>query len=291
MPLPNHFQSYVHRINEYLDRIVPPDDTEPQPIYKAIRYSLFAGGKRLRPLISLAAGKALGVADEMMLHGAGAVEMVHTYSLIHDDLPSMDNDDYRRGKLTNHKVFGEAIAILAGNALLTASFEQITNAPFRAEIKARLVQLLTQSAGAAGMLGGQVMDMVNESRKLSLEELERLHSMKTAALIRFAALTGPVIAEADQKTEESFRHYGDCLGLAFQIVDDVLDIESTTEVLGKTAGKDEHKKKVTYPALIGVSESKLLAADLIEQACAAIEKVDRYSDLQNLARHVLTRSN
>jgi geranylgeranyl pyrophosphate synthase len=237
------------------------------------------------------AGKALGVAETLMLNAAGAVEMVHTYSLIHDDLPSMDNDDYRRGKLTNHKVFGEAVAILAGNALLTQSFELITDAPYKPEIKSHLIQMLARSAGPAGMIGGQVLDMVNESRTLSKEELEQLHSMKTAALIRFAALAAPLIAEADQKTEDSFRLYGSSLGLAFQIVDDVLDIESTTEVLGKTAGKDQQNKKVTYPSLIGVQASNNLASTLIDQACAAVERFDRNSELQMIARHVLTRKN
>lgn len=290
MSLPNRFREYVELLNRHLERSIPPEDAAPQPIYKAIRYSLFPGGKRFRPLIAMAAAEALGIRVEDILPAASAVEMVHTYSLIHDDLPSMDNDDYRRGKPANHKVFGEAIAILAGDALLTASFEQIAAASYDPGTKSRLIHLLAQAAGTTGMIGGQVMDMVNETRTLTREALEQLHSMKTAALIRFAALEAPVIAKADAEVENSFAEYGSCIGLAFQIVDDVLDIESTSEVLGKTAGKDQNMKKVTYPSLIGLKESKQLASNLIDQACRSVQKFDRDSLLQSLARHVLERN-
>lgn len=290
MPLPNRFREYVELLNQHLDRNIAPEDAAPQPIYRAIRYSLFPGGKRFRPLITMAAAEALGIRVEDMLPAASAVEMVHTYSLIHDDLPSMDNDDYRRGKLANHKVFGEAIAILAGDALLTASFEQIAAASYDPATRSRLIHLLAQAAGTTGMIGGQVMDMVNATRTLTREALEQVHSMKTAALIRFAALAAPVIAKAESEVENSFAEYGNCIGLAFQIVDDVLDIESTSEVLGKTAGKDQSMKKVTYPSLIGLKESKQLASNLIHQACRSVQKFDRDSSLAILAQHVLERN-
>jgi geranylgeranyl diphosphate synthase type II len=290
MSLPNRFQQYLELLNEHLDRSLEPEDADPRPIYKAIRYSLFPGGKRFRPLIAMAGADALGIEVEKILPAASAIEMVHTYSLIHDDLPSMDNDDYRRGKPANHKVFGEAIAILAGDALLTAAFEQIASASYEPAIQSRLIGQLAEAAGTRGMIGGQVMDMVNETRSLSRERLEQLHSMKTAALIRYAALTAPIIAKAGRDLEQSFAEYGSCVGLAFQIVDDVLDIESTSEILGKTAGKDQNTKKVTYPALIGVKESKQMASELIQKACQAVERIDRYSSLAALAQLVLNRN-
>jgi len=289
MSFPAQLLRSIESINQFLDQAIPPENSEPLPIHKAMRYSLFPGGKRFRPVLTVTAGEALGLDGSFVLPTACAIEMIHTYSLIHDDLPSMDNDDYRRGKPANHKVFGEAIAILAGDALLTHSFEQIAKSPYKPEIKARLVQQMSEAAGTTGMIGGQVMDMVNENQILSRAQLEQLHSMKTAALIRFAALSGAIIAEAEQSAENSFAEYGSCIGLAFQIVDDVLDIESTTEILGKTAGKDQHTKKVTYPSLIGLDQSKKLASDLIDKACESIKKYDRHSTLALLAKQVLSR--
>jgi geranylgeranyl diphosphate synthase type II len=231
----------------------------------------------------------MGENAQRLLPVAAAIELVHTYSLVHDDLPAMDNDDFRRGKPTNHKVFGEAIAILAGDALLTTAIELLCKADYETQVRTRLVTLLTQAIGTCGMIGGQVIDMVSEARRLNRIELEQLHSMKTAALIRFSALAPTVVLQSGQAIEESFANYGESIGLAFQIIDDILDVEGKTEVLGKTAGKDVKKLKVTYPSLIGVEESKQLASNLVETACARILPYDRYSYLRAIALHVLER--
>ena len=289
MPMPARFQDYIRLVNEALDRIVPQEDAPPVPIHRAMRYSLFAGGKRLRPILCLAAGESLGAAAEKLLPVACGIEMIHTYSLIHDDLPAMDDDDLRRGKPTNHKVFGEAIAILAGDALLTHGLETIAAAGYEPEIGCRLVQLLTQAAGTRGMIGGQVLDMENEAKNLSRQELELLHSMKTAALIRFSSLSASVVLRSGESVERAFSEFGANVGLAFQIVDDVLDVESTSEALGKTVGKDAEHRKVTYPSLIGVAESRKLASELIDSAVRVVAPFDRHGYLEALARFVLER--
>lgn len=289
MPLPERFHDYVRMINSELDRLIPSEDTPPLPIYRAMRYSLFAGGKRLRPTLCLAVTESLGTSAGSLLPVASAIEMIHTYSLIHDDLPAMDNDDFRRGKPTNHKVFGEAVAILAGDAFLTHGMETLAHAPYDPAVRCRLIQLLAQAAGAGGMIGGQVLDMENEAKHLSRSELELLHSMKTAALIRFAAVAPAVACQSGEIVERALAEYGANVGLAFQIVDDVLDIESSTEVLGKTAGKDVEDQKITYPALIGLPESKRLAAELVDSAVRVASPLDRHGYLAALANYVLER--
>jgi geranylgeranyl diphosphate synthase, type II len=288
MPL-ERFQHYQDLIDNFLSSVLPPDATVPEPIYRSMRYSLFAGGKRFRPVLCLAACESLGENAQRMLPVAAAIEMIHTYSLIHDDLPAMDDDDFRRGKPTNHKVFGEAIAILAGDALLTAAIEMLSRSEYDHDVRTRLIELLTQAVGTSGMIGGQVIDMVSEARKLNRIELEQLHSMKTAALIRFSSSASAVVLRAGQTIEEAFANYGESIGLAFQIVDDILDIEGITEVLGKTVGKDAKRMKVTYPSLIGIEESKQLASNLVETACARILPYDRYSYLRAIALNVLER--
>jgi geranylgeranyl diphosphate synthase type II len=286
---PERFREYKEWVDRFLDKVLPAESTAPDPIYRSMRYSLFAGGKRFRPVLCLAACESLGENAQRLLPVAAAIEMVHTYSLIHDDLPAMDNDDFRRGKPTNHKVFGEAIAILAGDALLTAAIEMLSRAEYEHEVKCRLITMLAQAIGTSGMIGGQVIDMVSEARRLNRIELEQLHSMKTAALIRFAAVAPAVVLRSGQSIEEAFASYGESIGLGFQIVDDVLDVEGKTEVLGKTAGKDMKKLKVTYPSLIGIEESKQLASNIVETACARILPYDRYSYLRAIALHVLER--
>ncbi|HSP07040.1 MAG TPA: farnesyl diphosphate synthase [Acidobacteriota bacterium] len=289
MGLPVRFEDYIRLVNEALAKLIPSDDAPPVPIHRAMRYSVFAGGKRMRPILCLAAAESLGAPAEQLMPVACAIEMVHTYSLIHDDLPAMDNDDFRRGKLTNHKVFGEAIAILAGDALLTYGLEALVNADYDPEIRCRLVQLLTQAVGTCGMIGGQVLDMENEAKNLSRNELELLHSMKTAALIRFSSMAPSVVLRSGESAERAFSEYGANIGLAFQIVDDVLDVESTTAALGKTAGKDVEHRKVTYPSLIDVPESKRLAAELTDSAMRVVAPFDRHGYLEGLARFVLER--
>lgn len=289
MELTEKFNRYVVLINDYLDHLLPPEDVPPQPIHRAMRYSLFAGGKRLRPLLCLLAAEALSQKPDLLLPVAATIEMIHTYSLIHDDLPCMDDDDFRRGKPTSHKVFGEAIAVLAGDALLTAGMETLGNAPYSPEIRCRLISMLTKAAGPRGMIGGQVMDILSEDKPLTRVELERIHGMKTAALIAFSAVAPTVVLNAGSKAEEAFRQYGEAIGLAFQIVDDILDVEGKTQVLGKTAGKDREQKKATYPGLIGLQESKQLAADLISAACRSIADYDSDGSLAAFAGFLLNR--
>jgi geranylgeranyl diphosphate synthase type II len=287
--LPARFAEFQQMINAELDRRVPPEDTPPEPIYRAMRYSLFAGGKRLRPILCLAGGESLGSKPEIFLPTAVAVEMVHTYSLVHDDLPCMDDDDFRRGKPTNHKVFGEAIAVLTGDALLTLAMEVLATADYDYRVITRLIQNLTDAAGTNGMIGGQVMDMLSASGNLTEPELRNLHLKKTAALIRFAATAPAIILLSSDEVEYAFSSYGMFIGLAFQIRDDILDIEGTTETLGKTAGKDKKHDKVTYPSLIGIEKSNELAHKAVESACEVISKYDPHLYLQSLARHILER--
>jgi geranylgeranyl diphosphate synthase type II len=283
------FTDYAALINTYLDQIIPAEDTQPEPIYRAMRYSLFAGGKRLRPILCIVAGESLGATPQTLLPVAAAVEMIHTYSLIHDDLPSMDNDDFRRGKPTSHRVFGEAVAILAGDALLTAAMETLAQAPYDAGIRCRLIGELTRAAGPRGMIGGQILDILSENATLDRVELEKIHGMKTAALIGYSATAPSVVLKSAPEVETAFRQYGEAIGLAFQIVDDILDVEGKSEILGKTAGKDREKRKATYPALLGLEESKALAADLVKTACQIIHVYDRDGALEALANHVLER--
>lgn len=290
MSLPGRFNDYVGMVQEALASCIPDEDAPPASIHRAMRYSLFAGGKRVRPSLCLAAGESLGGKAEDMLPVACAIEMIHTYSLIHDDLPAMDNDDFRRGKPTNHKVFGEAMAILAGDALLTHAFGQMTRAAYPAEIRCRLAELLAEAAGTRGMIGGQVLDIENQAKALDRNKLELLHSMKTAALIRFSVVSAPVVLQSGEVVETAFIEYGSNIGLAFQIVDDVLDVEGTTQLLGKTAGKDSTNQKVTYPSLIGVAESKLLAAELIESAVRVVAPYDRFGYLAAMAHYIIDRT-
>ena len=287
--LPPRFAEFREMINAELDRRVPPENSPPDPIHRSIRYSLLAGGKRLRPILCLASGESLGGKPETFLPAAVAVEMVHTYSLVHDDLPCMDDDDFRRGKPTNHKVFGEAIAVLTGDALLTMSMEVLAGSEYEGSVRSRLIQSLAEAAGTNGMIGGQVIDMLNSSGNLTEQELRNLHLMKTAALIRFATTAAAIILQSSEEVHDAFASYGTFIGLAFQIRDDILDIEGTTEILGKTAGKDRKHDKVTYPSLIGIENSHTLAQNLVDSACAAISKHDPHHYLQSLARHILER--
>jgi len=276
-------------INEYLERLIPAEDATPEPIYRAMRYSLFAGGKRLRPILTLAATESLGENAEIALPLAAAIEMIHTYSLIHDDLPSMDNDDFRRGKPTNHRVFGEGIAILAGDALLTSAMELLVTAPYEPVVRCRLAAMLASAAGTRGMIGGQVLDIGSETKTLDRVDLEKLHAMKTAALIGFAAVGPAILLQSGEEAERALGQYGQLIGLAFQIVDDILDVEGKTEILGKTAGKDQSSHKATYPSLLGLDESKRLALDLVNTAISSVGGFDHYSYLEQLAGHILQR--
>ena len=244
-----------------LERWVPAESAEPDKLHKAMRYSLFGGGKRIRPVLCITAAETLRPGIAGVEDAACTLEMIHTYSLIHDDLPAMDNDDYRRGRLTCHKVFGDAMAILAGDALLTLAFEVLSQIPHVDDgRKIRMVYELSSGSGAAGgMVGGQVHDIEGEGKPPTAELLEKIHRAKTGALLKASVRMGAIYAGATDAELAALSKYGEHIGLAFQIVDDILDIEQPSEVLGKTAGKDAAQKKITFPAVYGLAESKAMA--------------------------------
>lgn len=266
----------------------------PEKIYEAMRYSLMAGGKRLRPILCLATCELIGGTLDMAMPTACAVEMVHTMSLIHDDLPAMDNDDYRRGKLTNHKVYGESIAILAGDGLLSYAFEYIAaetkNVP--AERVLRVIAHLGRAFGATGVVGGQVVDLESEGKSdITLETLTFIHNHKTGALLSACVACGAILAGATEEDLEKLSRYAHNIGLAFQIIDDILDITATSEQLGKTAGKDQKAEKVTYPKLWGLEESRKQAEKLIQEACVSIESYgEKAKPLIALAQFIINRN-
>lgn len=255
-----------------LNELLPGEDVSPVTLHKAMRYSVFAGGKRIRPLLCLEAARAVCGDAEPALNAACALEVLHTYTLIHDDLPSMDNDDLRRGRPTNHKVFGEGIAILAGDALLTESFAMLAQVPANERYGVRdYVAELAYQTGSRTLVGGQVLDLEGEGRSLSVDELRAIHNGKTTALITAAVRLGAMAANATPEQLEALTTYGRCLGLAFQIIDDILDITSTPEVLGKSIGKDAAVAKATYPALVGMEAARAEARELTETGRAVLD--------------------
>jgi geranylgeranyl diphosphate synthase type II len=257
-----------------LERWLPAEATPPPAVHRAMRYSVLAGGKRLRPILVIAGAEAVGGHAEAVLPTACALELIHTYSLIHDDLPAMDDDDYRRGRPTSHKVFGEAVAILAGDALLTLAFKLVADnlalVP-DARVICDVVAELATAAGTAGMVGGQVVDIESEGRTVTAETLDYIHLHKTAALIRASLRVGAMLGGARPDVLEAISAAGRSLGLAFQIVDDILDVEGSLEELGKTAGSDQRKGKATYPALHGLDASRRRARALIEETKTALK--------------------
>jgi geranylgeranyl diphosphate synthase, type II len=258
------------RVDDALSAVLLPDDVEPPSVHRAMRYSVMAGGKRLRPILVIAGAEAVGGAAETVMPAACALELIHTYSLIHDDLPAMDDDDYRRGRLTNHKVFGEAVAILAGDALLTDAFRLIAENAARMAKDAALVRdvivEVVDAASTRGMVGGQVVDIESEGKTVTPETLEYIHLHKTAALIRASLRVGAMLAGGGADQLAIIGEAGRSLGLAFQIVDDILDVEGTLAELGKSAGSDERKGKATYPAVHGIEASREEARRLIGRA-------------------------
>ncbi|MEH2434108.1 MAG: geranylgeranyl diphosphate synthase CrtE [Nostoc sp.] len=277
-----------------LDQAIPI--IYPEKIYEAMRYSLLAGGKRVRPILCLATCEMIGGTIEMAMPTACAVEMIHTMSLIHDDLPAMDNDDYRRGKLTNHKVYGEDVAILAGDGLLALAFEFVaieTPQNVNRELVLQVIARLGRALGAAGLVGGQVVDLESEGKSdISLETLNFIHQHKTAALLEACVVCGGIIAGASPEDVQRLTRYAQNIGLAFQIIDDILDITSTQEQLGKTAGKDQKAQKVTYPSLWGLEESRSKAQELVKAACAELEPFgERAKSLQAIAHFIISRNN
>ncbi len=251
----------VQTVDRALNEWVPEETVGPSSIHRAMRYSLFAGGKRIRPILAIASAGAVTDATAGVEHAAATLELVHTYSLIHDDLPALDNDDLRRGRLTCHKMFGDAMAILAGDALLTLSFEVLSRLPaIDAERKIRLVEELSRASGTVGgMIGGQVNDIEGEGKEPSAALLDSIHRAKTGALLRASVRIGAIYAGATERQLVALSRYGEHIGLAFQIIDDVLDVEQPSEALGKTAGKDEAQHKITFPAVYGLDRSRQMA--------------------------------
>ena len=275
-----------------LERLLPPPTQHPVSIHRAMRHSVFAGGKRLRPILCMEAGRMVASSLPAGIEEVGAaLEMLHTYSLIHDDLPALDNDDLRRGRPTCHKVFGDAIAILAGDALQTHAYETLARLRCPAESRVRIIEEIARATGTVeGMIGGQVVDLEAEHHKPDLAMLEYIHRSKTAALITASVVSGGLYAEANDDAIEKLRTFGKSIGLAFQIVDDVLDVTQTSEQLGKTAGKDTAAEKATYPALFGIDESLKKADLLVEKALGSLEGFGSQADtLKALARFLVER--
>jgi geranylgeranyl diphosphate synthase type II len=293
MTLDEYLKARREAVEQTLERLVPPEDERPSTIHRAMRHSLFAGGKRVRPILFLAAAEALAGDSPGAVAPACSLELVHTYSLIHDDLPALDNDDFRRGRPTCHKVFGEAMAILAGDALLTRAFQVLAedeSAP--AERRIALVAELARAAGTVeGMIGGQVEDLEAEGETITADRLDYIHRSKTGALLRGSVRMGAIWAGAGEDVFASLDDYGRHVGLAFQIVDDILDVTADSATLGKTAGKDAEQRKATFPALYGLGESRRMARERYEAALAALEPLrENASRLRQLAERVVTRS-
>lgn len=291
MDLQRYLTQRTALVDRALDRALPAEGEEPATIHKAMRYSLFAGGKRLRPVLTLAAAEACGGKKERALPAACAVECVHTYSLIHDDLPCMDDDDLRRGRPTNHKVFGEGIAVLAGDALLTVAFEILAKAkPAGRHDTAAMIAELARAAGSRWLVGGQVADLEGEGRSLGPEDLKYIHRCKTAALLTASIRLGAMSAGALPAKLRALTTFGQSVGLAFQVIDDILDVTQTSEKLGKTAGKDANARKVTYPAIFGLEKSRAEARRLTRAAHAALRPFGGSGGtLRAIADHLLAR--
>jgi geranylgeranyl pyrophosphate synthase len=276
-------------VDRTLDELIPSTETEPARLYEAVRWSIFAGGKRFRPALCLAVGRVFNVSDEKLLRAASAIEMIHTYSLIHDDLPAMDDDDLRRGRATCHVKFGEATAILAGDVLQSLAFRTIAgDANLTDKIKNKLIAELADSA--AKMVDGQQLDLQAEGVKTSVEDLETIHRSKTGAMICVAARTAAIVAEASETELSAVTDYSASLGLLFQITDDLLDVTQTTEILGKTAGKDSAAEKATYPGFYGVEETGKLAEKVYSQAIDSLQTIGSDTSLlADLASFILNR--
>lgn len=297
-PKTNNLKTFIGECVEITDKklneMIPSENVEPKRLHQAIRHSIFAGGKRFRPFLVFAVGKTFGAETDNLKSVAAAIEMIHTYSLIHDDLPSMDDDSLRRGRQTLHIKFDEATAILAGDALQNMAFQIVVeDESLSAEMRVLLVKELAKAAGTpGGMVAGQQMDLDAEGfeNSVSLEELEEIHKAKTGAMIRVSARVGALVAGANEKEIKAVANYAADLGLLFQITDDLLDVTQTTEVLGKTAGKDITADKATYPAFYGIEATRKLAKKVHDDACAELEKIERNTDvLCEVAEYILNR--
>jgi len=282
------------RIDRFLEHSLPDSLRDPEKLYESMRYSLLGGGKRIRPILTIAATQALGYDQDAMLRFAASLEFVHTYSLIHDDLPAMDDDDYRRGRLTNHRVYGDGMAILAGDALLTMAFELCSQDSGSNDLTAsqqlQIVRELAYGSGHQGMVGGQVMDILAENQEVELAHLQKIHSHKTGQLIRAAVRIGGIIGGASATQLESLTGYAEDIGLAFQIADDVLNMVGTREELGKDAGTDEKRGKKTYPSFFGVEGARQLGEECVQRAINRLKFFDTQADpLRHIATYIVER--
>ena len=283
-------------VDKTLDKLGPPAKMFPASVHEAMRYSLFAGGKRVRPILAIAAAEALGAKTSDLLPLAGSLELIHTYSLIHDDLPAMDDDDCRRGRPTCHKVYGEAIAILAGDGLLNMAFEVLSDPRRTKAVPAnRLLSIINEignASGVHGMVGGQVVDMESEGKDIDFPTLEYIHTHKTGALIRASVRVGALYAKASEKRLTALTRYGERVGLAFQIADDILDIAGKQDETGKDVGSDLKKGKKTFPGFYGLAESRLRAVEVADKAVNSLRDFDRKADpLRELAKYIINRVN
>jgi len=291
MKLPSFFEEDRLAVDAQLERLMPGESVQPPSIHQAMRYSVFAGGKRIRPILCLETARIFDPDAVHALYPGCAIEFIHTYSLIHDDLPALDNDDLRRGKPTCHNKFGEATAILAGDALLTLAFETIAVAPVSAERRVAMVTEIAMAAGTVnGMVGGQVADLEAEGKKVGPGTLEYIHRSKTAALIRASVTSGAICAGAAQEDVARLRRFGETIGWAFQVTDDILDVEESSAALGKTAGKDIAQQKATYPAVFGLERSHQIAEELATKAITELQVYsDRADRLRTIAEFLVLR--
>jgi len=281
-------------IDACLDRLLPDKAAYPQSLHEAMRYCLFAGGKRIRPALAFAAAEAVGGDPDLLAEEACALELIHTFTLIHDDLPAMDNDDFRRGMPSTHKVFGEAMAILAGDALQTEAFKILACGYSRgvhtAERIVEVMKILAEASGSQGVVGGQVVDLESEGKMIDQARLEYIHSHKTGSLIAASVLMGGVLGGASPEEIEKLRRYGESIGHAFQIADDILDVEGSQEKLGKSTGSDQKKGKATYPSIIGLDEARKKMMEYHKRSLAALQSFDQRADhLRNIALYVIRR--
>lgn len=295
MDLKSYLKERTALVDAALDRWLPAEEVLPPRLHQAMRYSIFAGGKRLRPILIIAACEAVGGTAERVLHAACAMEMIHTYSLIHDDLPAMDDDDFRRGRPTNHKVYGEANAILAGDALLTEAFRLLAdgdaNRAIEPAVVLQVIEVIARCAGSQGMVGGQVVDMESEGQPIDLPTLQYIHTRKTGALFLASIQTGAWLGGGSDAQVAALTRFGEAAGLAFQIADDILDIVGDQAVLGKDVGSDQARGKATYPALLGLAEARRRAEELRNLAIAALEPLGAPAEpLRGIARYIIDRT-
>jgi len=294
MNIKEYFNEMKTLVDNALDRHIPSNNTYPPDIFNSMRYSLFAGGKRLRPILVIASAETVGGKRETVLPFACAIEMIHTYTLIHDDLPAIDNDDFRRGKPTNHKEFGEAIAILAGDALLTMAFQIMSDTRLmphtNPSVILRAINEVAYAVGVFGTIGGQIVDIQSTGKNLDIPTLEYIHTHKTGEMILSAVRAGAILSGCEEDELNALTHYAENIGLAFQVMDDILDVEGESEVMGKTAGSDERMKKVTYPAVFGLAESKKIAGRLIDNSIKSLEMFgDKAEVLKDVSEYIIAR--